>query len=82
MNSVHHAISITGTHILEKCTIKMLLLQAKTNIVFNKSFSNEIFENIEQFMENIIISENLLKSINIACNKLTTKKSFHFFTAQ
>ena len=69
---MHHAISITETQILEKRTIKMLLLQAKTNILSSKCFSNDIGEKIEQFTENINISENLLGSINIAYNKLTT----------
>ena len=68
---MHHAISITKTQILEKCTIKTLLLQAKTNILSSKCFSNETCE-IEQFTENINISENLLESTNIAYNKLTT----------
>ena len=72
MNSVHHVISLTETKTLEKCTIKMLFVQAKTNILCSKCFSNEICEKIEQFKENINISENLLESINIAYNKLTT----------
>ena len=38
----------------------------------SKYFSNEICEKIEQFTENINISENLLETINIAYNKLTT----------
>ena len=69
---MHYAISITETQILEKYTIKMLLSQAKTNILSSKCFSNEICEKIEQFTENINISENLLESINIVYNKLTT----------
>ena len=47
-------------------------LQTKTNILSSKWFSNEIFGKIEQFTENINILENLLGSINIAPNKLTT----------
>ena len=78
---MHHAISITETQILEKCLTKMLLLQAKTSTSSSKCFSNEICEKIEQFIENINNSANLLDSINIAYiiyniyiiyNKLTT----------
>ena len=50
----------------------MLLLQSKTNILPSKCFSNEICNKIEQFMMNINISKNLIESINIAYNKLTT----------
>ena len=72
INSIHHVISITETQILDKYTIKMPPLQTKTNILSSKWFSNEIFGKIEQFTENINILENLLGSINIAPNKLTT----------
>ena len=41
----------------------MLLLQAKTNILPSKCFSNEICDKIEQFMENINILEIFFKSI-------------------
>ena len=57
----------------------MLLLQAKTNILSSKYFSNEICEKIEQFTGNINISENLLESINIAYNKLTTTNDCEAF---
>ena len=60
---MHQVICITETKILEKSTIKMLLLQAKTNILPSKCFSNEICYKIEQFMENINILEIFFESI-------------------
>ena len=81
MNSIHHAISITETDNLRKCTMKMLVLQTKTNILSSACFCNGIFRKIKQFMENIIISENLLKSINIAYKKLTTTNDSDAFYA-
>ena len=75
---MHHSIGITDTQILEKCTIKMLLLQAKIKISSSKCFLNVTCEKIEQLTENINILENLLESFNIAYNKL----SLHYFTEQ
>ena len=78
MKSMDHAISIAETETLEKCTIGMLLLQATTNILSSKCLSNEIYEKIGQFMENINISEKLIESVDITMVKLF----IHYFTAQ
>ena len=56
---------------LSKRTIKLLLLQTKTSKLSSKFSSNEICDKKEQFTENINISENFSRSIDLAYNKLT-----------